>query len=102
MDSRDKELYNMFVNSFTKGAGMKILENLTTKSGHDTWVEIKKLYGYSSVSRTIIDNYQTKLEKLCLDDDMKESRYANSFIIYSKNLEEKNEGYTVIESVLVF
>ena len=60
----------MFVNSFMKGVYMHILEKLTTKSGHDSWVEINKWYGPSSVSREIIDHYQTKLDKLHLDYEM--------------------------------
>ena len=45
-------------------------------------------------SRTIIDHYRSRLEKLRLAEETTASSYVNKFLICSSKLEKKREGYT--------
>jgi hypothetical protein len=51
-------------------------------------------YGKAEVSRTLIDHYRNQLNELRLSNMVKANEYINTFILCSRKLEDKHEGYT--------
>jgi len=51
-------------------------------------------YGKAEVSRTLIDHYRNRLNELQLSNKVKANEYINTFILCSRKLEDKHEGYT--------
>ena len=94
MEARDKELYFMMTSVMMKGSGMHIITSMSVESGHQAIKDIEKWYGSAATSRSIIDHYRNRLENLRLTEEITASKYVNDFLICSKKLKKKKEGYT--------
>ena len=84
----------MLTNSLIKGSGMHIINAMNDESGHQAIEDIETWYGSPATSRTIIDQYHSRLEGLRLTEETTASSYVNKFLICSSKLEKKREGYT--------
>jgi hypothetical protein len=94
LETRNNELYHMFVTAYMNGSGMHLLNSVADQEGHAAFTAIKDWYGLAAKSRSIIDHYRKKLEELKLDANRTASEYVNAFRICCQKLEAKNEGYT--------
>ena len=92
--ARDRELYNMLKKALYKGTAHHIIDANGLQCGHDAWTGLKLWYGKAEVSRTLIDHYRNQLNELQLSNKVKANEYINTFIICSRKLEDKHEGYT--------
>ena len=93
-NARDRELYNMLKKALYKGTAHHIIDGNAAESGHDAWMALKAWFGKAEVSRTLIDHYRNKLSELRLSEKVKANEYINTFILCTRKLEEKSEGYT--------
>ena len=59
METRDKELFFMLINSLMKGSGMHIINAMNNESGHQAIQDIETWYGSATTIRTIIDHYRS-------------------------------------------
>ena len=94
--ARDRELYNMLKKALYKGTAHHIIDANGLQSGHDAWTGLKMWYGKAEVSRTLIDHYRNQLNELRLSNKVKANKYINTFILCSRKLEDKHEGYTEV------
>ena len=94
VETRDKVLFFMLTNSLMKVSRMHIINAMNDESGHQAIQDIKTWYESAATSRTIIDNYRSRLEGLRLTEETTASSYVHEFLICSSKLEKKREGYT--------
>ena len=69
METRDKELFFMLTSALMKGSGMHIINAMNNDSGHQAIQDIETWYGSAAMSRTIIDHYRSRLERLKMTEE---------------------------------
>jgi hypothetical protein len=89
--TRNKEFFNMLAKATNQGSGTHLVAR-NKDNGHKAWLEIKKWYNGTAMSRQIIGHYRTKLQKLELNQNVTASSFINDFIICNDRLDAKNEG----------
>ena len=92
--THNREFYNMLVHSCSAGSSYHLISDILLEDGYGAWEAIQKYYSSDASVALIIQHYQSRLRKLCLDDDTTATEFINEFNLCCQNLDKHKEGYT--------